>query len=88
MTVAYNDIVAMTPNLEWSRIGAQAEMTLFPGLPARKRSITWAVILGSKALWSFRSAFRKGLRMSNLRRLLETTGGDRFVLQRPARDHH
>jgi len=85
LTQAGFDIVAMAPNLEWSGTRAQAEMTLFPGLPRwLKRNMTWAVTPASKALWAFRRAFRKGDRTSNLRRLLETTGGYRFVVRRPA----
>lgn len=85
LTHAGFEIVAMAPNHEWSGTRAQAEMTLFPGLPrAFKRNLTSMVTPVSKAMWAFRRAFRKGDRTSNLRRLLETTGGYRFIVRRPA----
>jgi SAM-dependent methyltransferase len=77
------DIIAMAPNPEWSGTRAQAEMTLFPGLPrAVKRNLTSAVTPISKGFWAFRRALRNGDRTSNLRRLVETTGGYRFVAVR------
>lgn len=79
------EIVALAPNAEWSGTRAQAEMTLFPGLPRPiKRSMTSAISPMSKALWAFRRLFRQDDCGSNLQRLLETTGGFRFVVRRPA----
>jgi SAM-dependent methyltransferase len=79
------EIVAMAPNSGWSGTRAQAEMTLFPGLPrAVKRNMTSAVTPISKAMWAFRRTMRKTDRTANLRRLVETTGGYRFVVKRPA----
>jgi SAM-dependent methyltransferase len=78
------EIVAMAPNTEWSGTRAQAEMTLFPGLPRfAKRNMTSGVTPVSKGMWAFRRLLRKGERTANMRRLVETTGGYRFVVQHP-----
>jgi SAM-dependent methyltransferase len=78
------EITAIAPNLQWSGTRAQAEMTLFPGLPLRiKRYMTSAVTPVSKAMWGLRRLRTKSERNSRLRRLIETTGGYRFVVRRP-----
>ncbi|MEZ2131162.1 MULTISPECIES: class I SAM-dependent methyltransferase [unclassified Sinorhizobium] len=84
LTHAGFEIVAMAPNMEWSGIRAQAEMSLYPGLPRSvKRHMTSAVTPVSKVMWAVRRAMRKSDRTANLQRLLETTGGFRFVARRP-----
>lgn len=78
------DIVAIAPNRQWPGLRAQAVMSLFPALPRRLREAAVMPLDAlSKILWAFKRVFRRE-EASDRQRLLETTGGFRFVARRPA----
>lgn len=81
------DVQAIAPNAEWSGLRAQAEMALFPGTPgAMKRAMIAPADLASRALWALKRSKQKLEQTANpaKTRALETTGGFRFVAQRPS----
>lgn len=78
------EVVAIAPNAEWSGARAQAEMSLFPGLPRMvRRSLQSPTTLLSRMLWAVKQANDAGRAEEKRDRVLETTGGFRFIARRP-----
>jgi SAM-dependent methyltransferase len=75
------ELLALAPNRAWTGLRAQAEMALFPGLPHKiQRALVSPSELISKLLWALK---RKAKGVPDLDRLVQTTGGFRFVARKP-----
>jgi SAM-dependent methyltransferase len=78
------EVILISPNRQWSVLRAQAEMSLFPigALPRWLRRTSVAPLeVASRGAWALKRRLGKK-RASELQRLLETTGGFRFVARR------
>lgn len=73
----------VAPSVEWAGVRPIAEMSMFPGLPRIVgRILAWPLDVIHRAWWRVRRPQRPAGR-GELARLLEVTGGFRFVADKP-----
>jgi hypothetical protein len=74
----------LAPNPSWSALRAQAQMSLFPGVPAKlQRALVAPLDQLSKAAWAVKRRIRGGDDAMEKQRGLETAGGFYFIARRP-----
>jgi SAM-dependent methyltransferase len=79
------DVQVVAPNVEWSALHALSSMILFPRLPKPLCDLTILPLwLLHRAWWKLGHVIDPKPRTSESYRLPATTGGYRFVAQRPA----
>ena len=77
------DVRVVAPSVGWAGVRPIAEMSLFPGLPRiAARILAWPLDMIHRAWWRMRRPHRPGGH-GELARLLEVTGGFRFVADKP-----
>lgn len=77
------DVRVVAPSVDWAGVRPIAEMSLFPGLPrTAARLLAWPLDVIHRAWWRVTRPYRPAGH-GELARLLEVTGGFRFVADKP-----